>query len=161
MGKLFRSGELASVAYTTEARGVSDAQLQKVRALSGHAQFGSHRGRVPFGALAQSDAGAVGQAQSDGTGFHARAEPRPHVAIGQQEQRLFRRYESSAKMQRLPFGDGAPVQLCVRSNLVSFKSRAEPPFRIRTRWLRNPDENDLLEEVPSENPIFEISGQQF
>ena len=67
-----------------------------------------------------------------------------------------RRYESSAKMQRLPFGDGDPVQRCQRRcarevrrrqrgpfgrgapvqcsvHVLLSKSRAEPPFRIRTR----------------------------
>eukprot|EP00959_Pyramimonas_sp_CCMP1952_P043786 915064-Pyramimonas_sp.AAC.1 len=45
MGKLFRSGGLASVGYTAKVQGMSDTQLQKVRSLSGHAQFGSARGR--------------------------------------------------------------------------------------------------------------------
>eukprot|EP00959_Pyramimonas_sp_CCMP1952_P045589 952500-Pyramimonas_sp.AAC.2 len=45
MGKRFRSGGLASVGYAAKVQGMSDTQLHKVRALSGHAQFGSARER--------------------------------------------------------------------------------------------------------------------
>ena len=58
------------------------------------------------------------------------------------------------KMQRIPLSDGAPVQRCQWrsmalhplgrgapvqcSSWVLLRSRAEPPFRIRTRGVRNP-----------------------
>eukprot|EP00959_Pyramimonas_sp_CCMP1952_P087189 1824149-Pyramimonas_sp.AAC.2 len=45
MGQLFRSGGLASVGCAAKVQCMGDAQLHKVRALSGHAQFGSARGR--------------------------------------------------------------------------------------------------------------------
>eukprot|EP00959_Pyramimonas_sp_CCMP1952_P163078 3408996-Pyramimonas_sp.AAC.1 len=102
MGNLSRSGGLASIGYTAKAQGMSDTQVQKVRARSGHAELGSaqgrsrtiefllshcprsdptiHCGRVPVGVLAQNDMGAVGQAEGDGPGIHARREPHALLA---------------------------------------------------------------------------------
>ena len=45
LGRLFRGGGLASVAYTVKVKGMSDSQFKQVRAIAGHALFGKARGR--------------------------------------------------------------------------------------------------------------------
>ena len=58
---------------------------------------------------------------------------------------LLRRYESSAKMQRLPLGRGAPVQCCLRSNRsVLLESRVGAPFRIRAHRVSNSNFEEVL-----------------